>query len=547
MTPVTDPNLIAQLEGNAPSGGMTPVTDPALISQLEGSGNLPYQMYQAAGNAVLGAGDALRNTGVDAYNLLSGRNAQLAPSSNGQAYNVGNFLGNTGTFLGGGEALEGARAAAEAIPYAGQVAKLLGGQGLPNAAQGFATAAKRALGTAGYGALTNPSDPSQGAATGAGLSLAADAIPGTAGLIDKGAQYFQPQKYAKQILNNLGNGQTLEGNAQSLAQRLQQAYQQRKGEGNDLYNPVLNSVRDRSLYDGINPSDSSYPSLDIGSLNYDRNLKRMDSQFSENPTFENAHNLQSQLGTAIRKLQTNDAKGNLSVADRNTLQGYQEAQDSLRDDMGSFLKQYDADTGDNLGEQYQNATQNWAENVVPYIDNPKITKIAKGDVTNPSAIANIFKNPEPDIQKIVSDMGSDANNKILYSELGKHQYHLTPEILQNAYSKLDNAGLSSYVTPSLSQQFDILSKRIRNKNLAEQGTGVLTGAGIGHLFGGALSPVSETIGAGLGGVAIPKGMHLLQQMLPLEKIGKALSTAGRVGYRPTAASVIANNTANGGQ
>lgn len=34
MTPVNDPNLIAQLEG---SGGMKPVMDPALISQLEGN------------------------------------------------------------------------------------------------------------------------------------------------------------------------------------------------------------------------------------------------------------------------------------------------------------------------------------------------------------------------------------------------------------------------------------------------------------------------------------------------------------------------------
>lgn len=559
MTPVTDPNLIAQLEQNAPVGGMTPVTDPALIAQLEGNsnspllsaakgqneGNLPSQIYQAGGNAVLGAGDALRNLGVDAYNLATGRNAQLAPSSAGQAYNVGNFLGNTGAFLGGGEGLEAARAASEAVPYAGQVAKLLGGQGLPSAAKGFATAAKRALGTAGYGALTNPNDPSQGAATGAGLSLAADAIPGTAGLIGKASQYFQPQKYAQQILDTLGNGQTLEGNAQSLAQRLQQAFQQRKGEGSGLFYPVFNSVRDRPLYDGINPSESNYPALDIDSLNYDHNLKKLDKQFTANPTFENAHNLQSQLGSAIRKLQDTDSKGNLSVADRSTMQGYQDAQDALRNDMGSFLQQHDALTGDNLNDQYNNALGNWAENVAPYLDNPKITKIAKGAVTNPSAIASIFKNPEPDVQKIVSDMGPDAANKILYSELGKHQYHLTPEILQNAYNKLDNAGLNSYVTPSLAQQFDTLGKRIRDRDALQKGGGFLAGAGAGHLFGGALSPISELLGAGLGGVAIPRGMHLLQQMLPIEKIGKALSTAGRVGYRPAAASVIANNT--GGQ
>jgi hypothetical protein len=306
---------------------------------------------------------------------------------------------------------------------------------------------------------------------------------------------------------------------------LQNAYENRVAEGNALYSPVFNSLGDKSIYDGLNPALSSYQALENGLLKNNRNLNSLNQQFTANPTLQNAHNLQSQLGTAIRKLQSSDAKGNLSVADRNTMQGYQAAQDALRSDINTFL------TGQNpaLANQYDKATANWAQNVTPYLENSKIAQIAKGDVTNPSAITNLFKNPEPEMQQIVSDIGSQANNKILYSVLGKTQSNLTPEKLTSAFNQLDNKGLSSYVTPELAQQFEQLASKTTARNMAQT-------AGAGVLGAHFLGPLGAIAGA-----AGPTVLRKLGQFAPsLNMSFSPLMNALRMGYRPTVNAGAAN-------
>lgn len=70
---------------------------------------------------------------------------------------VGNIAANLATFLGGGEALEGARLGAEALPYLGKAAAYLGKEGLPSTL-------KRAIGAGIFGAVEDPDHPLKSAA-----------------------------------------------------------------------------------------------------------------------------------------------------------------------------------------------------------------------------------------------------------------------------------------------------------------------------------------------------------------------------------------------
>ncbi len=391
---------------------------------------------------------------------------------------------------------------------------------------------------------TQSQDPAKGAAIGAALGAGGELVPAglsaTAGGIGKAFNAVRPQKYAEQLLSTLGGGNTLEGNAQSLAKDIQGAYKQKVDEGAALYSPVFNQLGDNSIYSAGNSTEGAYKNVAnelIEDKSYDRNLNKLHQQFTDEPTLNNAHALQSQLGSSIRKLQTNDARGNLSVADRSKLQGYQDAQGGLRSDINSFL------TSENpaLADQYNAATANWAQNVTPYLDNSKLTQIAKGGITNPKNITSLFAKPEPEIQQIVDDIGPQAANKILYSQLGKRQANLTPESLANAFSKLDENGLGSYVTPSLQQQFEQLAKKTTMRDYAQRAGGL----GVGAVLGGHTGlPYMETIGAGLGVMASPLATKLGQFTPRIPVNTQAISSLLAKLYKPTTGAVIAN-TVNG--
>lgn len=476
MNPVTDPNLIAQLEGGSTAGQPQPVTDPALIAQLEsnpqafpGSMNFKQTLNFLSQNspmaaplgshpiADVNAGISKFKTGViNNYDRLTGQPVQ--PNPDIAAY-MGAFGDKNPT--GAGQTIAGL---SEYAPYG--VAALI-------------SPASAVAANAAYGS-TNVNHPVLGAMGGAALSLMPGAAHAISPLAKTALNSIRPQAAMNDILQNLGNGQSLEGNAQSLAQSLKAAYEKNASAGNELYDPIMKPYGQNSIYENALPENSAYKALDKDVLSSDTRLKKLNQQFSDNPTLDNAHTLQSQLGTAIRKLETNDAKGTLSIADRNTLYGYQDAQNAVKKDMMSFLNSKDPA----LANQYQAASANWAQNVVPYTETPKLAQIVKGDIVNPTPaqIQSIFKNPEPEIQKVVSDMGPKANAQILYNHLGKTNY-LKPEDLVKAAQNLDKQGLGSYVTPELDEQLNTLSNRIRNRNYAVKGGGAAAvSAGIPTLY-----------------------------------------------------------------
>jgi hypothetical protein len=359
---------------------------------------------------------------------------------------------------------------------------------------------------------------------GGGVASVESSAPG---MISRTVQAFQPQKVAENIMDTLSGGKNLEENAQSLAQDIQSAFKARKTEGNALYKPVFDAEGNNAI------TNENYTSLDKDVVDsYDRKLKNLHQNFVDNPTLQNAHDLQSQLGSSIRQLQTAVSKGTADISTRNALQGYQEAQNAIRNDINDYLTAKNPD----LANQYQEATANWLQNVVPYTDNPKLAQIATGEITNPKNINNLFKNPEPEVQKIVDDLGTDAKNKILYSQIGKLNPKLTPDVLAQKLdpAALDTQGLSSYLSPELQGQLNTLKSRINARNTLQRLVGGgSTYLGLSHL--GINPEVAASVATGAG-IYTPKVVNALSSRINTARLNNAIQDLLKQGS-PTAKKI----------
>src|SRR5688500_8223039 len=79
MKPVTDPDILAQLDAQPPAG-LKPVTDPGILKQLDGPKGNPYQQEQlnemsTTDKAIVGVGRGMTDIGhgVKQIALKAGR------------------------------------------------------------------------------------------------------------------------------------------------------------------------------------------------------------------------------------------------------------------------------------------------------------------------------------------------------------------------------------------------------------------------------------------------------------------------------------------
>ena len=152
-------------------------------------------------------------------------------------------------------------------------------------------------------------------------------------------------------------------------QQIQDQYSNFKNTEKNLYQPVM----------------SQYGSQDMGVpanyiSNFDEyqpyikgNLKRLNDQFMDAPTFDNAHKLQSQMFSRIQKLSANP------MPDADTLDqidNLSNARSDLKNDFIDNLRAADP----NAANQYQAASNFHLNNVAPYLSNPLLAQAAKGDI-----------------------------------------------------------------------------------------------------------------------------------------------------------------------
>jgi hypothetical protein len=457
---------------------------------------------------------------------------QLPEFGEGVAYEAGKPLGEALAFAAGGEALAPMRGAEVVGELAPSIEKTL--------MDYFKTPAGKSLirtgFTGGYGAAESPEDPARGALLGAGLGGAAEAIPAGIGMAAKGA--FSPtgiKTQAGNILNEISGGlhesqptTALETSGKMLAQDVKSSFDTQVAKYTNLINPVMDEMKDENIYQFGKPV-INYENIVSGVDDEMKGItKKLHQSFLDNPLFNSAHSLQSEIGatTAGVKFPTS---GEGSI-----LKQLGMARGGLKDDMLNFLKQKDP-TGE-LAERYTAASDLYRDKAGPYLESNRIKEIAKGKVKNPRNVATMFKNPSLNVEKVINDIGDEAKNRVLYEKLGMGQKNLDPEKLLRNYDKLGNSKLGSYITDDLETQMEKLRSKVSSKRLLEGLTGGILGSKLirgllsthpvgalpslaGGLWGAARAPsIARSIGAEIS--PIMKGISkLLGTTYPALKAG----------------------------
>lgn len=336
---------------------------------------------------------------------------------------------------------------------------------------------------------TQSTNPVAGSLASGSSALAGGAIGKSLEGVGSALSKIMPLKAAKNIMQDLGKGRGADDNSRSIASDINSQHSILKDDGGKKFSDAFGNNGSKNIYDIDGDNGTGYNSIDSDITNsYYGNIKKAHNNFVKNPSLDNAHILQSELGYGYRDLKKSDDKGNLSIIDKKTMHNYKDVRDLLNGDIHSFLNTI----SDDASSKYSDASKNWFDNVVPYIGDNKISKISKGAVKNPSNVTNIFSHPEDDVLHVVNDGGDDLKNKIIYSDFLNIPGTFTPEKLLNRYNDLDRRGLSSYITQDLADSMEKLDSSIKARNIAQLGSGSIGGAILGSKFGVA--------GAGAGGV-----------------------------------------------
>lgn len=398
----------------------------------------------------------------------------LAPKTKAEA--AGEPLGQALTFLAGGELAAPEAIATGTADVGGQVAS----KGASFLKSLVSKPVARTAYTSGFGAATSPDNRAKGAEVGALLGGAGEAIPSAlTGLAKKAFSPGGTTKLAKDILTNISSGlhdvkptSAVEDIGKNVAQDVKDTYKDKIDTYKKMINPVMEKAGDQSIYSyepyGLPGSYSDIPYQIPES--YIGKIKKVHENFLRNPNFENAHALQSQLGSTIRTTKPN------SIADHEIISNYGDARTAIKSDMDKYLAKHDK-TG-SLLNQYKSSAKFYHDEAVSYTETPAIKKIAKGEITNPRNVIGTFRNPNENVNQVVEDMGDKTKNNIVYTELGKNQKEVDPQTLLNSYDRLGAKGVSNYITPDLEKQMDILRSKMHSKNLLERTGGAIVGSNI---------------------------------------------------------------------
>ncbi len=547
MSAVTDPNLIAILNakaGNSPSMGKT-VTDPNLIAILNQKAsapapenNEPSFASKIAPNVLAGMaqlGHNLINAPHNLVNAVSPEMASHIPTQ--QNYDFSKMLKLPGTTA--DKVVQGLAANSPALVMGKMPLGAAGNaiRAIPGVGNFTANAISRIIPQGAFGAATSE-NPLEGGKNMAEMQAIAEALPVPFKALGKGLNYLHPDKYAQQILNHIGGGANIGENARKFAEKIQSAYNDATKTGKELYNDVFgNGINSAIHNNGVVSAlkKGKYSSLSPKvTENFTPDLKDLEKDFKTSPNLQNAHELQSQLGYEIRRLEKMDKRANLSVADRSILQNYRKARGNLLEDMNKGFEKVNPE----LKDKYLEATENWNENVVPYLSNPKISEIVKTPPSKLSAkklhnISNEFKNADEDMQKIASDVGHTASNHILYDKLGKMSGNVNSEKLINEINKLKNEGFGEHISPEIESLLGKLSNRMGARTVAQ----AIPGMGMGIAMGSHFGAPGEIIGSAVGGPMSVSALRAVNHLWPKKSLPGGVKNALLQSYQPVTRGV----------
>jgi len=504
------------------------VLPPSPNSTLDKLANNPIT------NFIVGAGTPANQFLTQGVNKLTGSNLQSPQFKGDDSFSgkAGRFAGDVGLIMGLGEL---GSLGMESTPLT-----KLASDYIPKALQ-------RIAGMGAVGAVSDPNSK-EGAETGTALQSALESIPYVGKGLAGAADYIKPKQYLGKILDNLSGGLKLEDNGKMLADNIKNAYNSAKEKGNQLYDSIFSNS-------GISDSDISnsrmHPIVGTSKLsNYEKlgndtygdytgDTEKAHQAFTKNPTIENAHELQKKLGSEQGYWKRQDFLGNSEA--REKLDLYGNARDTLKDDIKNRLNALEP----GLSDKYEEASDYWKNNVIPFESDKDLKLIAKGKETNPtsSKITSIFQNPNENIQPVVDQIGNEGQKRILFNELGKTNRSKSVSDFLNATQQLDDKGMGSYLdnNEELKKQISSLVTR----DYAKKGVEGILGLGLGSALAKRIPLVGGA--AELGGAAAPFLLDKLGVSIPSIPGAGILSKAVANSYRPLGQSIVSQQVLNKGK
>lgn len=272
---------------------------------------------------------------------------------------------------------------------------------------------------------------------------------------------------AEDLSTKIMGNRNLEQSGKELASHIKSSYEINKNRHSAEFDEIFNSPTGEISYHTDEPilvkdklmHDSSYRANNLLEDTKDKNLQLVNNRFMNHATINNAHKLQSELGSEIGYMKRQLENGQLDAEGKNRLQNYVQAQQQIQEDIRGEL----GNINPKLREEYDITRENWRRNVIPYHSDKQLREIAEGRITNPVAgdVIGIFKNPEENINKVTGDLPQEAKDRIMHIALGKVKEDLKPEELWNARRSLDLNGMSSYVSPEHEQSFRNLRSNLQ--------------------------------------------------------------------------------------
>lgn len=285
-------------------------------------------------------------------------------------------------------------------------------------------------------------------------------------------QKINPAAHMKEIEHNLSHGSNnITSNSRQLATDIRNAHDMRNEESSAFFNYALDKAGNQKIYPEhqmmLNKMDESQKTM---SQIKDVKAGDLFGIFKSNPTFQNAHNLQSELGSMERTLKSNPQK---TIDDKLQISKINSAREQLNSDISSFLEKHDESSNAQIAKQYHKGSELFRENVVPYLSHEKLLDINKARKTDVKDLHNVFGTPSNTvskegvekigaINKIMHDLPASSKERILFNAIGGNK--LTPKALLQKLDEIKSKGFESYFTPELEASINALSKKVQNRS-----------------------------------------------------------------------------------
>ncbi len=444
---------------------------------------------QGLGNIAPG----LANLGASGINALGG-NVGKVPMFDVVPDTPSKTAGEIASFFAGPGFLKALTKAPEAIAFGNSAMKIPQiANSIKHASNilGKSPMASRIAGNALLGGAYNPENPGIGMALGAGGGILGEGVSkGYSGIKNslKSNEFLQrnlakinPEAQAKDLEHYLSGGtNNLTQNTKELVKDIRTAYKSREDEAGTFFNYALEKAGNQKIYKEnpmiLNKIDESIDTL--GKIK-DLNVGDLYHSFKANPTFNNAHKLQSELGSMERQLKANPLK---TQDDINQISKISSARKKLQSDISRFLERHDQTSNNPIGEKYKMGSDLFREHVAPYLEDKKILDIVRGGKTDIKNLHNAFNTPTNligkggeeqigAINKILQDLPEDSKKRILFNAIGGNK--LSPEKLLEKMEEVKSKGYSSYFTPEVEESVNALNQKIKNKNRTKIGLGLV--------------------------------------------------------------------------